>query len=285
MLKYSYGDKNMTVFQSIMKFLDGSMVKPQPFGWFHFLCIGLVILTTVLLCVFARKFGDKGARVVVLTYSIATILLEVYKMLNFSYNWETNTWDFQWYAFPFQFCSTPMYVGLIAGCLKKCKFQEFLYSYLASFSLLAGIAVMLMPTTVYVETIGINIQTMVCHGGMIIVGFYLYATKAVVPTIKTWLKAMAVFGVTASIAMILNLSLYKAVAPETFNMFFISPYYNCELPLLQDIQNAAPYPVFLLCYLIAMFGGALIIIMLVKLFCFLYNLIKNKIQSKNKKTA
>ena len=275
----------MTAFQKIMKFLDSSMTEPTAFGWFHLLCLGLVILTTVLLCVFARKFGDKGARVVVLTYSITTILLEVYKMLNYSFNWETNTWDFQWYAFPFQFCSTPMYVGLLAGCLKKCKFQEFLYSYLATFALFAGIGVMLIPGDVFISTIGINIQTMVCHGGMVIVGFYLYATKAVTPTVKTWLKAMAVFGVTASIAMILNLSLYKVAYPETFNMFFISPYWPSTLPVLSTIYTSVHYSIFLLCYLVFMFGCAIIIVMLVKLYCFLYNLIKNKIQNKQKKSA
>ena len=266
----------MTTFQKIMKFLDSDMIRPTNYGWFHLMCLGIVLVLTVLLCVFAKKYGDKGARIVVLTYSITTILLEVYKMLNYSYNWETNAWDFQWYAFPFQFCSTPMYVGLLAGCLKKGKFQDFLYSYLATYALFAGLAVMAMPNDVFISTIGINIQTMICHGGMVVMGIYLYACGAVKPRLKTLLKASAVFAVLASIALILNVSLYNAVAPETFNMFFISPYFECTLPLLNTVYQSVHYVLFLLTYLVGFTICALIVLAIVMLVAKIISVVKNK---------
>ena len=271
----------MTFFQKFMKVLDLQMTTPTIYSWFHILCLVLVVATTVLLCVFARKHGEKAARIVVLTYSIVTILFEIYKMFNFSYDWQTNTWDFQWYAFPFQFCSTPMYIGLIAGCLKKGKVQDLLYSYLATFALFAGLAVMLYPSTVFIGTIGINIQTMVCHGGMIIVGVFLYATKVVKPKFFTVLKALMIFELLCAVALTLNLSLYKAVAPETFNMFFISPYFNCELPLLQMVQDKVPYIVFLLTYIIGFFACASIVLGVVALIYKIIFVCKNKQESNN----
>lgn len=273
----------MTTFQKIMSFLDSQMTTPTNFSWFHIMCLALVIIGSVLLCVFARKYGEKGARIVVLTYSITTILLEVYKMLNFSYDPQTNTWDFQWYAFPFQFCSTPMYVGLIAGCLKKGKVQDALYSYLATFALFAGTAVMFYPNDVFIGTIGINIQTMVCHGGMVIMGVYLYASKVVKPKMTTLLKAMIVFGILSAVALILNLSLYKAVAPETFNMFFISPYYECTLPILSLVWNNAHYILFLLSYLIGFSVCALVIMCIPMLIFKIIDVVKNKKSLKENK--
>ena len=266
----------MNVFQKIMIFFDGQMKTPTNFGWFHIMCLALVVLITVLLCVFARKYGDKGARIVVLTYSILTIVLEIYKMLNYSYNPHTNVWDFQWYAFPFQFCSTPMYVGLVAGLLKKGKVQDALYSYLSTFALFAGLAVMFYPNDVFVSTIGINIQTMICHGGMVIVGIYLFACKVVKPNLKTLLKAMIVFAVLSAVALILNLSLYKAVAPETFNMFFISPYYECTLPLLSLVRANTHYIVFLLVYLIGFSLCALIVLSVAMLVFKIIQLLREK---------
>ena len=272
----------MTFFQKFMEFMDLQMTTPTMFGWFHLLCLAIVIAGTVLLCVYARKFGEKAARIVVLTYSIVAILFEIYKMFNFSYNWQTNTWDFQWYAFPFQFCSTPMYIGLIAGCLKKGKVQDVLYSYLATFALFAGIAVMLYPSTVFIGTIGINIQTMICHGGMVVMGIFLYASGVVKPVFTTVLKALIVFEVLSSLALILNLSLYLPVAPETFNMFFISPYFNCELPLLQTVQNNVPYIVFLLTYLIGFFICATVVMGIVALVYKIIHFAKNRKMEKDK---
>ena len=37
---------------------------------------------------------------------------------------------------------------------------------------------------------------------------------------------------------------------ETFNMFYISPFYPCTLPVLNIIYEKTPYIVFLLCYIL-----------------------------------
>ena len=158
-----------------------------------------MIIITTLLCLYAVKHRNdqeklvRFTRIVVLTYSILGIILEIYKQLNFSFNSTSGEWSYQWYAFPFQFCSTPMYVGLIAGCCKEGGFQKFLYSYLATFALFAGLSVMFYPGDVFTRTIGINIQTMVCHGGMVVMGIYLWFSKQVKFEFKTILKALSVF--------------------------------------------------------------------------------------------
>ena len=202
----------------------------------------------------------KMTRIVVLTYSIVTILLEVYKQLNFSFNSTTGEWHYQWYAFPFQFCSTPMYNGLIAGCVKKGKFQEFLYSYLATYALFAGLAVMFLPSDVFISTIGINIQTMICHGGMVVVGIFLFFSGMVKLEWKTILKALSVFCVLVFIALILNVIFNSTGNTATFNMFFISPFLPCTLPLLSMIYPLVPYPIFLIIYIAGFTLAALVML-------------------------
>ncbi len=97
----------MNAFEKFLKILDGKMVEPLAYGWFHLMCWGIVILLTAFLCTFAlknRKEGksnDNFIRGVVLTYAILGIILEVYKQLNFSFNSTTGEWHYQWYAFPF----------------------------------------------------------------------------------------------------------------------------------------------------------------------------------------
>ena len=247
----------MNFFEKILAGLNGQMETPTSYGWFHLMFLFFTILGCVLLVMLAIKNRDneekakKTTRIVVLTYAILVILLEIYKQLNFSYNPTTDTWSYQWYAFPFQFCSTPMYVALVAGCLKGGKFQEQLYSYLATFSLFGGICVMLYPNDVFIGTIGINIQTMICHGGMVVMGVYLLASGLVKLKFTTIFKAMAIFGGLCSLALIMNIIYHATGGTATFNMFFISPYLPCTLPILSLIFSSVPYPIFLLVYILA----------------------------------
>ena len=246
----------MNAFEKFLKILDGKMVEPLAYGWFHLMCWGIVILLTAFLCTFALKnrkegkINDNFIRGVVLTYAILGIILEVYKQLNFSFNSTTGEWHYQWYAFPFQFCSTPMYVALIAGCLKKCEFQKYLYAYLGTFALFAGLCVMFYPGDVFTRTIGINIQTMVCHGGMVVMGIFLLISGGVDLKWKSILKAMAVFSGLVVIALIMNVIFNSTGNTATFNMFYISPYLPCTLPILNIIYEKVPYVVFLLIYFI-----------------------------------
>lgn len=257
----------MNTFEKILKFLDAQMQTPSVFGWFHIMFIVIIAAITTGTCLLVKKAGNKEkaekiTRIVVLSYSIITILLEIYKQLNFSFDSATGKWEYSWYAFPFQFCSTPMYVGLIAGCLKKGKFQSYLYSYLATFALFAGLVVMIYPGDVFIGTIGINIQTMICHGGMVVVGAMLYCSGLIRMHSKTIVKAFAVFITLACLANIMNIIFHQTGNTATFNMFYISPYLPCTLPILNLVHNIAPYPIFLAVYLIGFLLASYVVLLI-----------------------
>ena len=98
----------------IIELLDASMTRPEAFGWFHLLWWALMIGATVYLC---KKFGNddgKNIRRVVFYTALIAAILEVYKQINFTFSVEDGkvVADYQWYAFPFQFCSMPMVTGL-----------------------------------------------------------------------------------------------------------------------------------------------------------------------------
>ncbi|MBQ8444416.1 MAG: YwaF family protein [Clostridia bacterium] len=228
----------MNWFEKILAALDGRMEVPTWFGWYHLLCLGIVIGLVVLVCFTCRKLTEKQFRIICLVVSLVLILLEVYKQLNFSYDVASDTWSYHWYAFPFQFCSSPMYVLLLIACLKECKFREYLCSFLATFGLLAGVLVMCYPVSCYIDVIGINIQTMVHHGAMVVMGGVLLASGKAKIEHKTILKAMSVFAVLVGTAFLMNIIFHSTGNTQTFNMFYIGPYFDCELPILYDIGVA-----------------------------------------------
>ena len=247
----------MNFFEQIIFFLQANMNTPKTFGLFHIICFVLMIIIIALIIIFRNKFTPKTVKYILLFLGLTLIILEILKQLIFSFNYnptlDTVTWDYQWYAFPFQFCSTPMYIFIIAGLCKPNLFRDCLYSYLATFSLIAGLGVMIYPGDVFTSTIFINIQTMIWHSSMVIIGVLLWSTNSVKIQHSTILKANSVFIIMVCLALLLNFAwkVFGGVETgETFNMFFVSPYYKCHLPILSYIQLHTPYIVFLLSYIL-----------------------------------
>ena len=255
----------MTFWQSLLALLDTQMETPPSFGWFHLMWVGISFLALIPLLRFPKEQSQDHVRKVVLVTAITVIILEIYKQINYSFSYEDGiAFDYQWYAFPFQFCSTPMYVGLLAGLVKKGKLHDSLCAYLATYAIFAGTAVMIYPNDALVGTIGINIQTMICHGSMITIGIYLFATGHVKLEHKTILKAMPVFAVTVSIAAVMNEIAYRVglLETETFNMFFISPHCEPSLLVYSDVQKVVPFPWSLVIYILGFTAAAYIMLLL-----------------------
>ena len=255
----------MHVFGQLLEWLDTGMTRPPMYGWFHLLFCALTVIVAVVLCVCFKQGTERQARRIVLITAILVTVLEIYKQINYTFTYTDGAIvsDYQWYAFPWQFCSMPMYVGLLAGITKKGIMHDALCAFLGTHAIFAGLCVMLYPVDVFTSPIGINIQTMVCHGSMISVGVYLLYTGYVKLEHKTIVKASCVFCVALAVALIGNEIAYRTglLETETFNMFFVSPYCEPSLPVYSAVQRAVAYPWCLIIY-VAAFNLAAYLILL-----------------------
>ena len=255
----------MNWFEKFLYYLQVEMETPVTFGWFHLLCVFITISLIIILYIFRNKFNDRQLKIVLGIYGIGTFLLELLKQLMWSMNYNPETlmvtWDYQWYAAPFQLCTTPMYVAIICLFLKKNKVRDSLLSYVAYFTILGSIATIIMPDSCFTSDILINIHTMYLHCGSLVVSVYLLFTKEVKIDYKSLLYGFIIFLIFAFIANTLNISFYKfgIIGDETFNMFYISPYFISILPVFSNIQQTLPYFFFLLIYLIAIYLGGNVI--------------------------
>ena len=195
------------------------------------------------------------------------LLGEGYKHLVFTYNVNELgelVKKLEWYSFPFQLCSSPLYVLPFVIFMKEGKVRDCFIAFLTTFSLFGGLAVLILPNDVFVSRIGINVQTMVHHGLQLLIGVLLTARCRRRLTLKYYLGGAAVFAVLLAIAMGLNEWGYwyitvKELAGMEFNMFYLSPHYRCTLPVLSGIQPTVPHPVFLAIYALGFLLIALLI--------------------------
>lgn len=249
----------------MLRVLDTRMTTPKMYGPFHLAFFALSIAFGIFLYRIKKKPDERFVRKLLLVTSVIVVLFEVIKQINytFSYDGATITADYQWYAFPYQFCSTPMYVGLLCAFVKG-RMHDAMCSYLATFSVFAGFVVMLYPPQVYIDVIAINVQTMVCHGLMISIGIYLLASGYVKLQHRTILGAIAVFGVLVGIAVAANELVYYSgiVGDETFNMFYISRHYPPSLPVYSSVQAVVAYPWCMIIYILVFSLAAYVVLLL-----------------------
>lgn len=240
----------------ILEILQWPMEVPAIGGWYHLMCVLIVIAATVFLCLRYKDCSQKKFNRIVMILWIVMAVLELYKQVVFSFSYTDGVlqFDYAWYAFPFQLCSTPLYVMPFVCFLKEGKWKDIVMSYTMTFAFFGGLAVMTFPGDVYIDWIGINIQTMVHHGIQVVAGVFclVYNRKRLNP--KFWMKGVYLFGPLVLVAFGLNIMMYHLFQAngieEAFNMFYIGPYFDCTLPLLSLIYPKVPYIVFFLLYLL-----------------------------------
>ena len=249
---------------------DWKIETPKTFGAFHLVALALTIGLAIILGIYGSKLSndqekcDKIAKRVTLIFGLILLTIEIYKQTLYT----LDAGHYQWYAFPYQFCSVPMYACLINAFIKNQKINNAIYYFLAMFGFVSGMAVMIYPGDVFVSTLTICIHTMIWHGSLVALGVFLMTSRKLGRNIfKEVIPGTIVFTCFLVGALLLDIVMYHALfkegakfAGETFNMFFISPYFNCTLPILSIIYPKVPYIVFLFTYLIAFTLAAFIVV-------------------------
>ena len=239
---------------------EWSMPRPVSYvsweaSWFHYITFGFIILFAVLL---AKFYKDKPSEQIYRLIFVVGILMVIFEGLRQLYFVWQSGGIYPWYVFPFQFCSTPIYIGVIIRFVPT-KIKDAFVLYLGSFSLLAGILVMLMPNDIYLDSVYINFQTTFQHGAMVILGaIAIVRVKHV--NIRRFIGPIVIFSIFLVLAVILNTLHNEFINTPTFNMFFINPRYGTSLPVFIDIYPLVPYLVFLMIYVFGFSFGAYLII-------------------------
>ncbi|HOP65636.1 MAG TPA: hypothetical protein PLX66_01230 [Bacilli bacterium] len=79
--------------EKFLMFLDNKMIRPEMYGWFHIMFL-IILVGSILLIKFKyHNLSNKNIKYILLIYSIVCLLFEVYKQINFSFNYDSfHTW-------------------------------------------------------------------------------------------------------------------------------------------------------------------------------------------------
>ena len=224
----------------ISEWLDGlisatawGMEKPTAYGPFHltFSLIGLV------LCVLGawrlRKLSDRGNRILLVGCGVFLAVCEVYKQLFYYYH--IGQGSYQWWIFPFQLCSVPMYLCMIAPFLNPGKMQRGMYGFMTSYNLLGGLMALIEPSGIVHSYWTLTLYAFIWHISLVFIGFYLLASGRGGTTVKDYKGATKTFLILCGVAFSINL-LLRGVSGGTVNMFFVGPS-NSSLAVFKQISE------------------------------------------------
>ena len=211
---------------------------PARWGRFHLISISIVIFFILSMVFFRKKIKDDDNRVkkILLVSGVLFIMLETAKQLVCSYEPVTGIWRYDYLRFPFQFCSIPIWlcpIGAFCGSAGRRR----ICSFLASFGVFAGIAVLILPSgSAFSENVFLNFHTMVWHGLMVVLGVYMWLCRAVRPSLECIYDALIVYLPQCPLAAILNEAGHTLNIP--LDLFHFSPYFNTDIPVLSLVQQS-----------------------------------------------
>ena len=261
----------------LIELARSEMEIPTNYGWFHLIFIGITVIASILMCVFFGNASEAKVRRACFVMWVVIVVLEIYKQLMYTFAVDGGSivTDYEWEFFPFQLCSSPLYILPFVAFLPSGKVHDMMCAFMIAFSIFGGICVYIFPGDVFCPYIAINLQTMIHHGIQIVSGVFLAARYRDRLKIKYYFGGAVIFVAMMGVAMLLNYVvtplLRGAGIDDKFSMFYVSPYEACHLPILSMIYPLVPFPVFLVIYLFGFMLAAAIIFYIAKGIAFLWS--------------
>lgn len=196
-------------------------MEPFPaYGAFHI----LYTLIGFAVCSFAawklRGASDKAARWILFTIGLVLAVSEVFKQFFYFFAIKDNCYS--WDDFPFQLCSIPMYLCLIAPWLKPGKLQRGMYSFMVLYNLLGGAIAFAEPSGLLVNHWFSTIHSLVWHMLLVFIGLFICFSKRGGNRQSDYVGATWTFIALCGVAFLLN-CFVQLVLGEDMNMFFVGP--------------------------------------------------------------
>ena len=237
------------------------MEAPRLFGAFHLAAAVIAAAAAVLLASFFAKrvmnAEDPDKRLVkILTVTGAVLaVLEVYKQLFLFYIVNGGAYD--WWFFPFQLCSVPMYLCALLPVMAP-RAQRVFLTFMGGYTFISAAAALIYPEDILRTYTSLTLHGFIWHGILLFISLLILITGRAGTSAKALSKAAVLFAVLCVIAVMINImteplmqSLHAAdpaIAHSYAAMFYLNPYHISPQPLVGAIQKTAGIPAGLLLY-------------------------------------
>ena len=231
------------------------MEVPPAYGPFHilFTLIGFAV------CAFAawklQKCSEKSAKWLLFGIGLFLAFAEIYKQFFYYFVMMDNAYS--WGDFPFQLCSIPMYMCLIAPWLKPGRLQRGMYSFMVLYNLLGGAIAFTEPSGLLHGYWFLTLHALIWHMLLVFIGLFLCFSKRGATSLSDYWSATWTFLALCAVAFALN-SFVQFGLHDHMNMFFVGPG-NSPIIVFKQISEWFGWYVSTLIYIPVVCFGAYIL--------------------------
>lgn len=160
---------------------------------------------------------------------------EIWKQLTLTFLINHGSYD--WWYFPFQLCSIPMYICLILPAISDKKYpslHHILLTFLMDYCLLAGIFAFFDTSGMHYDYAPLTVHSFLWHILMILIGITAGLTRQADYSLSGYFDSTILYAGLCGIATLFNLTLYQY---GDLNMFYISPHYSMTQVVFSEITK------------------------------------------------
>lgn len=193
----------------------------------------------------------KKSRYLLLLPGVLMLISEIWKQFTLTFPLGGGTYN--WWYFPFQLCSIPMYVCLILPFLKNEKLCLALAAFLMDYGLLGGIFAFFDTSGMQYPLTALTIHSYVWHVVLILTGLLAARLFPAAASQNYYVPGTVVYLACCCIALFLNLALEQF---GTINMFYINPHYVMTQKVFGDIADRLGNTPGIFIYILSCITGA-----------------------------
>lgn len=194
------------------------MTPPSPYSLFHILFALTGIFLGALLAWNIRKKSDSVRFRILFLCGVLLAASELYKQFFLYYI--VNSSHYDWWYFPFQLCSIPMYLCLLLPFVRHRRMEGIFYTFMQDFGLLGGVMALLEPSGLLHPYWTLTVHGLSWHVILIFISLVILFGRSGSTSPADYAKTLPLLGLFAVIATVINL-----LTKGTADMFYISPYY------------------------------------------------------------
>ena len=230
---------------------------------FFFLAMGLV---TYLLVRFFRNCSFATFKVILFCFWLTVFILEILRQFFYCVRYDPATESFiykmQLYSLPRQLCAMQHYMLPAILLLPRGKASDAAMLFMATYSLIGGLAVMLNPATISTTLAFINVQGLVHHGIQCIAGVFIIAHEHAYFEKKSFLHNFLLFLSIVGVVLILNEHAYELAEKldvSPWNLFFLSPHTTSNIKIIQQLREVMTHTQFVIGYILTLTLASLLL--------------------------
>ena len=207
------------------------MTPPAPYSFFHLFFVSAGLILVVFLSYYTtRKIKNHQIPGLLFLCGIVLAASECYKQLFLYY--VVNDQTYNWWYFPFQLCSLPMYFCLVLPFVPSAGKKTVLYTFMQDFNLLGGIMALAEPSGLFHPYWVLTIHGLIWHLLLIYIGLVIAFSRCSDTTTRGFVRTLPLFFFCCIVASVIN----RTAKPlGQADMFYISPYYPSAQIVFHDI--------------------------------------------------